>query len=175
MCSLIKIMKVSPEIIFIPPTVFMGLHREISMIKNDTAEIFREFMPRRNEVENRTDKKIIDLRIYKQDYFTSFNPKNTFTKWACVRVSEAVNLPHEMDCHSMAGGLYARFSAPENPANPSEIFQFIFREWLPNSHYILDDRPHFDILNEGKPNTSSSGTQLIHIPIAEKRDRENQK
>ena len=158
----------SPEIIFIPPTTFVGIQRNISITENDTVEIFREFMPRRNEVKNRSDKKIIDLRIYNKDYFNAFNPQNTFTKWACVRVSQAINLPHRMECYSMTGGQYAKFSAPEKASNPSEIFQFIFQEWIPGSHYLLDDRPHFDILSEEKPRGAAPGMQLIHIPIVEK-------
>ncbi len=155
----------SPEIVRIPSATFVGIHQKMSIIKNSTVDLFRAFMPRRHEVANRVDTKIIDLRVYDKDYFNSFNPKSIFTKWACVQVSRAEHLPYKMACYYIKGGLYARFSAPENPTNPSDIFQFIFSEWLPNSKYQLDNRPHFDILNDHQKNIPSSGTQQIHIPI----------
>lgn len=160
---------ISPDIIQIPEFKVVGIHRKMSIGKNVTYELFHAFMPRRNEVENRSDKKIIDLRVYAREYFISFNPTNTFIKWACVRVSQANNLPDKMDYYFLHGGLYARFTAPDHPTNPSEVFGFIFNDWLPKSRYQLDHRPHFDILNERERNDQSPGTQLIHIPIVEKR------
>lgn len=40
----------------------------------------------------------------------------------------------------LSGGLYAVFDH-KGLSNDSRIFQYIFGTWLPNSGYLLDDRP----------------------------------
>ncbi|MDP4819728.1 MAG: GyrI-like domain-containing protein [Saprospiraceae bacterium] len=50
-------------------------------------------------------------------------------------------------------------------SDSATFFQFIFGTWLPNSDYILDDRPHFEVLEERYTNDDPNSEEEIWIPI----------
>jgi AraC family transcriptional regulator len=50
----------------------------------------------------------------------------------------------------------------------SDVFTYIFGSWLPGSSYLLDDRPHFEILGEKYKNNDPDSEEEIWIPITEK-------
>ncbi|MBK8342237.1 MAG: GyrI-like domain-containing protein [Bacteroidetes bacterium] len=45
------------------------------------------------------------------------------------------------------------------------IFNYIFQDWIPQSGYQLDDRPHFDVLDERYKNNDPESEEEIWIPI----------
>lgn len=47
-------------------------------------------------------------------------------------------------------------------------FGYIFGTWLPNSGYIMDDRPHFEILGAKYKNNDPESEEEIWIPIKER-------
>lgn len=55
-----------------------------------------------------------------------------------------------------------KYNGPSNNAFP--IFEYIFNTWLPNSLYELDNREHFEILNENY-NPQGNADEEIYIPI----------
>ena len=67
----------------------------------------------------------------------------------------------------LKGGLYAVFDYKGSSSNNS-IFQYIFSEWLPNSEYLIDHRPHFEILGSKYKNNDPNSEEEIWIPIKEK-------
>ena len=46
-----------------------------------------------------------------------------------------------------------------------KIFEYIFKEWLPKSNYILDNRPHFEVLGENYKNDNADSEEEIWIPV----------
>jgi AraC family transcriptional regulator len=72
-----------------------------------------------------------------------------------------------MDCLSLTGGLYAVFYYRGSSADPS-IFQYIYGEWIPKSHYQLDDRPHFEVLGTNYKSNDPTSEEEIWIPICKK-------
>jgi len=157
----------NPRIEIIEEKILLGMSMEMSIIKNKTFDLFSTFMPRKKEVSNSIGTDVLDLIIYPKDYFLKFNPTTHFTKWALVEVSDLENTPTEMEYFILPKGKYAVFSSPVSDNN-QEIFTNIYTKWLPNSIYNLDDRPHFDILNEQIQRKDSTATQEIWIPIKNK-------
>ena len=49
-------------------------------------------------------------------------------------------------------------------------FQYIFTNWLPNSEYELDNRPHFEILGDKYINGSADSEEEIWIPVKYKKE-----
>ena len=45
------------------------------------------------------------------------------------------------------------------------IFQYIFAEWLPKSDYLLDNRPHFEVLGEKAKLNDPNSEEEIWVPI----------
>lgn len=50
----------------------------------------------------------------------------------------------------------------------NRIFICIFSDWLPKSDYELDERPHFEILDEKYKNDDPNSEEEIWIPIRNK-------
>ena len=73
----------------------------------------------------------------------------------------------EFDHFVLEGGLYAVFDYKGSSADPS-IFQYIYTDCLPKSEYLLDDRPHFEILGEKYKNNDPESEEEIWIPIKTK-------
>ena len=137
----------------------------MSLSDNKTLELWQSFMPRRKEIENSIGTELYSMQSYDPLYFDRFNPNASFEKWATIEVSDFDGIPKEMEAITLTAGLYAVFLYKGGASGASQIFQYIFENWLPNSEYHLDHRPHFEILGEKyKPNDENSEEE-IWIPI----------
>ena len=87
-----------------------------------------------------------------------------FEKWAAVEVSDFSNVPDGMKTFLLKGGLYAIF-VHKGSSTDNSTFDFIYSTWLPNSDYILDNRPHFEILGKKYRNNDPSSEEEIWIPV----------
>jgi AraC family transcriptional regulator len=128
------------------------------------AELWRSFTPRRKEVTNNLTNDLISLVIYEPTHFADFKPTNEFERWAAVEVATFDNVPMEMETFVLPGGLYAVFDY-KGLSTDNSIFQYIFETWLPGSDYVLDDRPHFEVLGGKYKNDDPTSEEEIWIPI----------
>lgn len=145
----------------------IGMVETMSGNNNLTRRLFSAFMPRRKEVENKLTPSVFDVRVYSNDYFTSgYNPTLSFQKWAAMEVSSLNKIPEGMKSVTIPTGKYAVFTVPNN--NDAAIFQYIFTEWLPNSQFTLDNRPHLDEFDESAIAKAPTAMQRIMIPICQK-------
>lgn len=142
----------------------IGLSEEMSLTHDATGNLFRRFMPRRKEIANSGDVRTFDLKVYPTLYFTQFHPSNTFVKWVVVEVAAIGEIPAEMKVFHLKGGQYAVFHYKGLSSDPT-IFRYIYNEWLPNSNYQLDDRPHFEILGPKTKLNDPTSEEDIWIPI----------
>ncbi len=151
-----------PQLKTIEPKKLLGVCLEMSLAENRTGELWRSFMPRLGEIENRVGTELYSLQVYDEDYFKQFSPMNEFEKWALVEVMNFSVIPDEMVPFELPGGLYAVF---QHQGMGTEIFQYIFSEWLPKSEFQFDDRPHFEVLGEKYKQGSSDSEEEIWIPV----------
>lgn len=151
------------------PKILVGQQRTMSLAKNSTGALFSSFMPRRKEIVNLKDQFVYDLRVYPPAYFSAFSPANTFVKWALVEVDEVLELPAGMEVFHLVGGEYAVFRSADGKTDPN-IFQYIFGQWMPNSKYALDDRPHFERLDPKGIKNNPEPDEEYWIPIKSKDD-----
>jgi AraC family transcriptional regulator len=156
-----------PRIEILKEKKLVGNRLTMSLANNRTGELWRSFMPRRREISNNISSDLISMQIYKSTYFADFNPINEFEKWATVEVSDYDNVPSDMETFTLTGGLYAVFDY-KGLSTDISIFQFIFGTWLPNSNYLLDIRPHFEVLGEKYKNADPNSEEEIWIPIRQK-------
>lgn len=154
-----------PQIRTIGPKKLLGVSRVMSFAENQTGELWRNFMPRLNEIETRIGSDLFSLQVYDEDYFQQFSPMNEFEKWALVEVRNFSQFPEEMEPFELPGGLYAVF---QHKGMGIEIFQHIFGVWLPNSEFQLDDRPHFEVLGEKYKQGSPDSEEEIWVPVKNK-------
>jgi AraC family transcriptional regulator len=146
----------------------IGKWLEMSLANNRTGELWASFMPSRRNISDTIDEDLISMQVYSSTHFSDFKPTNLFVKWAAVEVSNFDNPPEGMERFVLPGGLYAVFDYKGSSSDPS-IFQYIFGTWLPDSDFVLDDRPHFEVLGKKYRNNDPASEEEIWIPIKKKR------
>ncbi|MEZ2414446.1 GyrI-like domain-containing protein [Muriicola sp. E247] len=162
-----KYEKLHPRIEKSPLRRLIGLRRLMSVTNNKTGELWQHFMPRRGEIQNRNTSDVLSVNLYGKEYFAEFNPDREFEKWAVTEVSANTDIPPDMDTLEIPSGLYAVFNY-KGLSTDNSIYQEIFSEWLPNSDYLLDHRPHFEILGEKYRNNDPDSEEEIWIPVRKK-------
>lgn len=154
-----------PVIKTISAKKLIGFNLNMSFIDNKTAELWRGFMPRRKEIAYTISNDMYSLQVYNENFFSQFNPATEFKKWALIEVTDFNTVPEGMETFDLEGGMYAVFYYKGNPANAARVFGYIMKEWLPQSGYVLDNRPHFEVLGEKYKNGSDESEEEIWIPI----------
>ncbi|WP_249356444.1 GyrI-like domain-containing protein [Maribacter sp. ACAM166] len=107
------------------------------------------------------------LQEYLKKYFKNFNPTAEFVKWAWVEVDAIDSIPNNMERFTLAEGVHAVFDY-KGSGSAHDIFQYIYGEWISNSKYQLDDRPHFEVLGAMYKNNDLTSEEEIWIPIKNK-------
>ena len=157
----------NPDLRVLPPMTIIGMHRSMSLSRNETAALWQQFMPLRYRI--RSDSKpgnaLISLQVYPDGFDFSFADADAlFEKWAGVPASPDDAVPEGMASLSFEGGLYAVFHY-KGLSTDASIFKFIFAEWLPSSGYAVDSRPHFEVLGEKYKNNHPDSEEEIWIPV----------
>lgn len=134
----------------------------MSITDNNTHGLWRGFMPHRNKIKSRLSEDLISLKLYPDNF--DFNPDSEFEKWALAEVADYDNIPENMEIFDLQGGLYAIFDY-KGLNTDDRIFRYIFETWLPKSDYILDNRPHFELLGAKYRNNDPESEEKIYIPI----------
>jgi AraC family transcriptional regulator len=156
-----------PKIETLTEKKLAGLQMKMSLANNKTGELWRSFMPRRKEIQNSLTSDFISMQVYDRPVdFSDFNQE--FEKWAVVEVTDFKNVPDGMETFTLEGGLYA-VSHYKGSSMDTRIFQYIFGTWLPNSVYILDNRPHFEVLGSKYKNNDPESEEDIWISIKPKK------
>lgn len=144
----------------------VGKYVTMSLADNKTFDLWRSFMPERMKIQNRISNEMISMRVYSEPLQLK-NINQQFEKWAVVEVSDFDNVPGGMKTFILKEGLYAVFNY-KGLNTDNRIFIYIFNEWLPNSNYALDERPHFEVLGEKYKNNDPESEEEIWIPVRPK-------
>ncbi len=158
----------APQIITYHERKIIGISMRLSLNKNKVVQLWRAFIPRKNEIINRIKHDLISASMYSKDHFLNFDTTRIFKKWAAIEVSNFDHIPEGMETTIIPGGLYAVFQYRGLSTDPS-IFHYIYGTWIPNSIYELDHRPHFEILGKKYKNNDLDSEEEIWIPISVKR------
>ncbi|MBT4526457.1 MAG: GyrI-like domain-containing protein [Deltaproteobacteria bacterium] len=149
----------------IGPKKLVGLHMKMSFSYDKTPDLWKTFMPRRGEVQNRATSEYISMQIFEPGQELIFSPSTSFEKWAVVEVFNDDFLPDGMEGYSLKGGLYAVFVHIGPASDFPETVRYIFEDWFPQSDYQLDNREHFEILPEDYRPTDPKAREEIWIPV----------
>ena len=150
----------NPKLIKISEKKVVGKHS--TMHHGDFGNIvalWKRFMPHRNEIQNTINDEFIAMQIY-GDFN---NIKEPFNIWACVEVSSFKDIPKDMMSFTIPEGDYAVFT--HKGMDASKTYQRIITEWLPNSGYTIDDRPHFQVMGEKYKNGNPDSEEDFYVPI----------
>ncbi|GAB3636372.1 hypothetical protein GCM10027422_19620 [Hymenobacter arcticus] len=143
----------------------IGQRQRMSLLANTTAALWRGFGQWQWAQPFTGSPERYSVQVYGPDYFHPFRPEATFEKWAAVEMTQPAAMPPDLETLTLPSGLYAVFMY-QGPASAGDtIFRYILQEWLPGSAYVLDDRPHFEVLGEKYSNEDPASEEEIWIPI----------
>jgi AraC family transcriptional regulator len=141
----------------------IGCSMEMSVVDFKATEVWSKFMQQKNRLTDYDNTCYLDVNIYEEYYFDSYNPSQLFNKLAGVKSDN--NTINGFDSLTIQEGRYAIFIHEGLAADISKTFQFIFTEWLPNSNEQLDHRPHFFKLPVDYKNDNQTIREEIYIPL----------
>ena len=144
---------------------FIGKRVMISFAINRTGELWRSFMPARKNIRNQVGSDLFSIEVYPPLFFDRFDPASEFEKWAAVEVTDFTFVPDGMEAITVPGGLYAVFSYVGPASAASSAYQHIFATWLPQSDFLLDDRPHLAVMGAGYKHEDPGSEEELWIPV----------
>ncbi|HRG91069.1 MAG TPA: GyrI-like domain-containing protein, partial [Chitinophagales bacterium] len=148
-----------------PAITLVGKRITTSLVQNRTAELWRSFMPHRKSITYTVGTSLYSAQLYADGYFNSYNPAAEFEKWAAVEVTGFENLPEGMEVLTIPAGMYAVFIHKGPAADGPKTFQYIFTQWLPQSGYVVDNRPHFEVMGEKYKADSPDSEEELWVPV----------
>lgn len=158
-----------PNIAKLDSKKLIGMRTVMSVANNQTHTLWRNFMPRRNEVPNRKNTYFYSLEVYPSiHYFREFAPTASFEKWAAVEVESWENIPEGMETLAIPEGLYAVFAYRGTQSEAAKFYQYIYGSWMPQSAYLLDERPHFALMGDRYRGDDPESEEDIYIPVVPK-------
>jgi len=139
----------------------IGFSVTTSFQDDKTPIVWRKLMMRRKEITNRISNRLFSLQIYPEN----FTPNQTFTKYALAEVSDFDNIPEDFETFELESGKYLVFNYVGKAENGSELFRYLFQNFIPENHFEIDNRPHFEIFGEDYNPNDDSAEEEIWIPI----------
>ncbi len=147
-------------------TILAGLQISISFQDNKTPLLWQRFMPARMTFTNRKSDNLYSVEVYTSDFFTQpFDPNKPFEKWACMLWREDDQLPENWKILSIPQGKYAVFIFQGKHELAAGFYQSIFMDWLPKAALLVDDRPHFALMDHRFNRNDADSVEEIWIPV----------
>lgn len=157
-------MNQQPRFVTRAETKLIGMHITANLVNNRIGELWRNFMSLKKHINNSISSDLFSLSVYDPEYFKTFNPARNFEKWALTEVTDFSHVPSGMETFTLPNGMYTVF-AHKGSHEDMRTFQYIFSTWLPQAPYVLDDRPHFEILGHKYKHGSPDSEEEIWIPV----------
>ena len=156
----------TPKIIEITTKKLIGIGIQTSLAENSTLALWQQFKPLVKNVKNRPNTDSYSIQIYENNFdMRKFTPVTTFEKWAAIEVFNFDNIPKNLETFTLLGGKYAVFIHKGTAREFHTTAAYIYGEWLPNSNFELDNRPHFEIMSENYNPNAPNAEEEVWIPI----------
>ena len=157
-----------PRIEMLSEKKLVGKRIRVSFTDNQTAVLWRSFMPLQKEINNKMGTELYSLEVYPPFFFDHFNPTHTFDKWAAIAVTSFDRVPAGLETLILPAGLYAVFLHKGPASSGPATYRYIFETWLSVADVVLDQRPHFAVMGEKYQQDSPASEEEIWIPVQHK-------
>lgn len=157
----------TPSIKILPAKKLIGMKIQTSVFNYAAPTLWQKFMPRVKEIKNGIGSQKYSIQIYVKIFdYSDFDPSKLFTYWAATEVSDFDSIPRGMETLELKEGKYAIFIHKGMMDTFPDTLKSIYLEWLPNSEYSIDHRPHFELLDQRYlgPNNPNSEEE-VWVPI----------
>ena len=160
--------KTEPKIISVTQKILVGNKVNMSLSDNKTFELWNRFMSHLSSIKNTVNKNLYSVEVYPDGYFNTFDPVKEFEKYAAVEVKDIGSIPINMESIIVPAGKYAAFLSIGTHQESLGLLKYIFTVWLPASEYLLDGRPHFEVMGDKYKKDDPDSEEEIYIPIKSK-------
>lgn len=161
-------MKLSkPEIKYQQTIILGGIQSTTNYAEYNPYPLWNGFIRQLKEINYDNEMNLYSVDIYDKDFFGKYHPHNTFEKWAAVEFSEKLNRT-DFEVLTVPERLYAVFTYQGNSSQAKLAYDYIFLQWLPDSGFDLDDRPHLAVMGEKYQNNSDYSEEELRIPVKPK-------
>jgi len=157
-----------PKITTISEKKIVGMQSKISFAEmaSSTTKLWQSFMPNKNQISHIANPNLWSIQVFGPSLkLEEINPNTVFDKWAAAEVISFENIPKNMKTMLIPKGMYAVFIHHGPASTFYKTSQYIFEEWLPNSDYQIDNRPHFEIMKSDYNPNSMEAQETVWIPI----------
>lgn len=146
----------------------MGVHLQISIAENHTGLLWQQVMPfvKRNFGGRHVD--LYSVELYPSNYFMQFDQFLSFEKWAAMTYDVVETIPEGWEVLEIPAGLYVVFTYRGDLESAPTFYGKIFGEWIPQSVYDVDHRPHFALMGEKYIHDHPDSEEEIWVPILAK-------
>lgn len=164
-CSKENFQKMDTRITNLEEKKLVGMRCSMTYSQNKTKELWQRFGPVIDRIHNRVGSNLYSAEVFDPSFFENFDPAKEFEKWAAVEVTDFNSVPDEMETIVFPDGLYAVFLHKGPASAAPKTYRYIYEEWIPNSAFSLDDKPHFAIMGEKYEPNSQDSEEEVWIPI----------
>ena len=156
-----------PEIVEIEEKMLVGIKVSTSLADDKTSLLWKRFMQSREAIRNNKNDDLFSVQIYGENFIREeFDSQSVFEKWAAMETMDHSFIPKGLQKLEIPAGMYAVFIHNGTANEFAETAKFIFEDWLPASEYVLDNRPHFEVLGkEYKGPDNPDSKERIWIPV----------
>lgn len=156
-----------PELKEIKAKKLLGISLHTSLADDKTGILWQKFMKQKNSIQHKKSEDLYSVQVYDEGFIAGqFNSQSIYEKWAAVEVEDNSEVKDDLKGLHLPGGLYAVFTHVGSAKEFSDTSKFIFEKWIPKSSYVLDDRPHFEVLGEDyKGPDHPESIEKIWIPV----------
>ncbi|MES2239162.1 MAG: GyrI-like domain-containing protein [Bacteroidota bacterium] len=155
----------NPKITTLTEKKLIGYKQNMNYAAYNPAPLWQRFMPRKKEITNVLSTDLFSVQLFPEGFWSNFNPNTEFEKWAAAEVTDFDTVPADMNSLIIPGGWYAVFDYKGDASGAAAFFEYIFTTWFPDSTYVVDNRPHFEILGEKYKKDDPNSEEEIWIPI----------
>jgi len=155
-----------PRIEILAKKRLIGISQKMSFDSTKIVLLWKSFMSGKKKITNTLTTDLFAVQIYEDGSFNIDSPPTEFTMWAAVEVADFSDVPDGMESLALQNGLYAVFLLKGSDAE--SLYDYILKIWLPKSDFLLDNRPHFQLMGSKYKNNDPSSEEDFWIPIKRK-------
>lgn len=145
---------------------YIGKKITTSFSENKAYNLWHSFMPHRNQIHQVKNGNFFSIEVYPAEMsFATYDAITKFDKWAAVEVTGFDNVPQGLENLTIPAGLYAVFVHKGNSDMFYNTARYIFDTWLPQSQYILDTRPHFEVMPADYDRNAINTVEEAWVPV----------
>lgn len=153
-----------PRITLLPAKKLVGKSIRTTLRQNQTVALWQSFMPLRKHIHT-ISPSLYAVHVYDSVLTDAFMPETPFDKWAAVEVAPDTPVPEQLQALLLPEGLYAVFIHKGLSSDFPRTMAQIYSEWLPQSEYALDHRPHFEVMLPGYSPTDPDAEEEVWVPV----------